>query len=332
MGLTRRTSNDIYSPHLSIWLIYCSMTTALPPLAALRAFEAAARLESFSRAADEIYVTHGAVSHQVRALEAFVGAPLFTREGRGVVLTGDGRALAAEIRAALAQIGAAAQTIRRRAQSNRLTISVLPSFGSRWLMPRIGRFMSAHPGWEINIDSSSALADFARDGIDVAVRFGRGPWPGLHCEWLMDDEYILVASPTLNRGRLPKRPDQLGQYPLLRADAEPWKAWCAALGIELKNPDTGVGYQDMGVMLQAAVEGQGMMLTRRAIATTELEKGTLVQIFDIAVAAESAYWIVWSEALPAADRVLAFRDWMMLETAASREKPGKRRKAGAVSK
>ncbi len=302
------------------------MATPLPPLAALRAFEAAARLESFSRAADEIYVTHGAVSHQVRALEAFVGAPLFMREGRGVVLTGDGRALAAEIRAALAQIGAAAQAIRRRAQANRLTISVLPSFGSRWLMPRIGRFMSAHPGWEINIDSSSALADFARDGIDVAVRFGRGPWPGLHCEWLMDDEYILVASPKLNRGRLPKRHDQLGQYPLMRADAGPWKAWCAAAGIELKNPETGVDYQDMGVMLQAAIEGQGMMLTRRAIATTELEKGTLVQIFDIAVPSKSAYWIVWSEAMPASDRVIAFRDWMMIETATSREKPGKRRK------
>jgi len=119
------------------------MPVRFPPLAALRAFEAAARLESFSRAADEIHVTHGAVSHQVRALEDFIGVPLFMREGRGVVLTGDGRTLAAEIRAGLAQIGAAAEAIRRRARSNRLTISVLPSFGSRWLMPRIGRFMSA---------------------------------------------------------------------------------------------------------------------------------------------------------------------------------------------
>ncbi|MGI9026299.1 MAG: transcriptional regulator GcvA [Burkholderiaceae bacterium] len=304
----------------------------LPPLAALRAFEAAARLESFSRAADEIHVTHGAVSHQVRALEAFVGVPLFTREGRGVVLTGDGRVLATEIRAALAQIGAAAQAIRRRAQSNRLTISVLPSFGSRWLMPRIASFMAAHPGWEINIDSSATLADFARDGIDVAVRFGRGPWPGLHSEWLMDDEYILVASPKLNRGRLPKRLDELARYPLLRADIEPWRAWCAAAGVDLKPPDTGVDYQDMGVMLQSAIEGQGIMLTRRAIATAELQKGTLVQIFDIAVPADWAYWIVWSEAMPASDRVLAFRDWMLVETAASRDKARKRRKPGARPK
>ena len=301
------------------------MATRLPPLAALRAFEAAARLESFSRAADEIHVTHGAVSHQVRALETFVGVPLFAREGRGVALTGDGRTLAVEIRAALAQIGAAAEAIRRHAQSNRLTISVLPSFGSRWLMPRIGGFMAAHPGWEINIDSSAALADFARDGIDVAVRFGRGPWPRLHAEWLMNDEYILVASPKLNRGRLLRRPDQLANYPLLRADAEPWQAWCAAAGVDLKRPDTGVDYQDMGVMLQGAIEGQGIMLTRHAIAAAELDKGTLVQLFDVAVPSELAYWIVWPDAMPASDRVLAFRDWMLAETSAAREKPRARR-------
>ena len=303
------------------------MTTRLPPLAALRAFEAAARLESFSRAADEIHVTHGAVSHQVRALEAFVGVPLFAREGRGVVLTGDGRSLATEIRAALAQIGAAADAIRRRGQSNRLTVSVLPSFDSRWLMPRIGRFMAAHPDWEINIDSSAALADFARDGIDVAVRFGRGTWPGLDVEWLMDDEYILVVSPTLNGGRLPSRPNQLARYPLLRADVEPWQAWCAAAGVDLKHPNVGVDYQDMGVMLQGAVEGQGIMLTRHAIAASEIEKGTLVQLFDVAVPAESAYWIVWPEAMLASDRVLAFRDWMRAETAATREKPRARHTA-----
>ncbi len=199
-------------------------------------------------------------------------------------------------------------------------------------MPRIASFMAAHPGWEINIDSSATLADFARDSIDVAVRFGPGPWPGLHSEWLMDDEYILVASPKLNRGRLPKRLDELARYPLLRADIEPWRAWCAAAGVDLKPPDTGVDYQDMGVMLQSAIEAQGIMLTRRAIATAELQKGTLVQISDIAVPAEWAYWIVWSEAMPASDRVLAFRDWMMVETAASRDKPRKRRKSGVASK
>lgn len=297
------------------------MTNRLPPITALRAFEAAARLENFSRAADEIHVTHGAVSHQVRALEAFVGAPLFTRQGRGVVLTGDGRALAAAIRTGLAQIAEAAQGIRRRAVSHRLSISVLPSFGSRWLMPRIGRFMAAHPDWSVNIDSSPALTDFARDDIDIGVRFGRGPWRGLHCERLMDDTYIMVASPSLHGGRLPKRPADLADYPLLRADRGPWDAWCAAAGVDLALPDRGVGYEDMGVMLQSAIDGLGVMLTRHAIAATELERGTLRQLFAIAAPSEAAYWLVWPEDRPPSDRLLAFRDWIHAEAAVPVARP-----------
>ena len=303
------------------------MPNTLPPLSALRAFEAASRLENFSRAADEIHVTHGAVSHQIKALEAYVGAPLFHRQGRGVTLTGDGIAFAAVIRDALARIGEAAQAIRRKQQLNRLTISVLPSFGARWLMPRIVKFMALHPHWEINIDSSPALADFARDGIDVAVRFGHGSWPGLHGEWLMDDEYILVASPALRGGRLPKHPGRLADYPMLRADPEPWRDWCAAAGIDLPLPTAGVDYQDMGVMLQSAVDAHGIMLTRRAVALSELEKGTLVQLFDTAVPAEAAYWIVWPEQPPASDRVIAFRDWIVAETAVAKTPPNTRRRS-----
>ncbi len=297
------------------------MTSRLPPITALRAFEAAARLENFSRAADEIHVTHGAVSHQVRALETFVGAPLFTRQGRGVVPTGDGRALAAAIRAGLAQIAEAAQSIRRRASSNRLAISVLPSFGSRWLMPRIGGFMAEHPDWSVNIDSSPDLVDFARDDVDIAVRFGRGPWHGLHGERLMEDTYVMVASPSLNRGRLPKRPADLVDYPLLRADREPWDAWCAAAGVDLELPDRGVGYEDMGVMLQSAIDGLGVMLTRRAIAATAIEMGTLRQLFDVAAPSASAYWLVWPEDRVPSDRLLAFRDWIHAEAARSVERP-----------
>lgn len=294
------------------------MSNPLPPLAALRAFEAAARLENFSRAADEIHVTHGAVSHQVRALEEFVGVRLFTRQGRGVVLTPDGRTLAIAIRAALAQIGEAARAIRRRTQSNRLSISVLPSFGSRWLMPRIVGFMAAHPGWTINIDSNPALTDFARDETDVAIRFGRGGWRGLSAELLMEDEYILVASPTLARGRLPKHPSKLSDYPLLRADPDAWTAWCQAAGIDLDVPTTGVDYEDMGVMLQSAIDGHGIMLTRRAIAAIELERGTLVELFGIAAPSAAAYWLVWPEDRPVSDRLAAFRDWIVAEATACR--------------
>jgi LysR family transcriptional regulator, glycine cleavage system transcriptional activator len=171
------------------------MTQRLPPLSSLRAFEAAARLESFSLAADEIHVTHGAVSHQVKALEEFLDVTLFRRESRRVALTDDGRYFAERVRSALNQISDAAGSLKRRAQPNRLTISVLPSFASRWLMPRIGRFMALHPGLEVQVEATASLANFARDGVDVAIRFGRGPWPSVHAEWFMDDAYLMVCSP-----------------------------------------------------------------------------------------------------------------------------------------
>ncbi len=294
------------------------MPVRLPPLAALRAFEAAARLENFSRAADEIFVTHGAVSHQVRALEDHVGVPLFTRRGRGVALTADGRVLAEAIRAGLAQIADAAETLRRRAHSNRLSITTLPSFGSRWLMPRMVGFMSAHPDWSINIDSTPAIVDFARDGFDVAVRFGTGPWPGMHCEPLMGDEYILVASPSLNRGRLPKKPSALVDHPLLRSEPGPWHAWCRAAGVSLKVPERGVDYEDLGVMLQSAIDGHGILLARRTIAEAELAKGTLVALFGIATPSPESYWIVWPEEPAPSPRTLAFRDWLLAEAAGDR--------------
>jgi LysR family glycine cleavage system transcriptional activator len=289
------------------------MPSSLPPLAALRAFEAAARLESFSRAGDEIHVTHGAVSHQVRALEDFVGAPLFVRQGRGVVPTADGRALASAVRAALAQISDAAQAIRRRHRADRLTISVMPSFGSRWLMPRVVGFMAAHPDWEVNIESTATLVDFAREDVDVAIRFGSGRWPGLHAEPLLEDEYLLVASPSLVKSRPPKTPHDLARFPMLRADPEPWAMWCAAAGVDLPRPDKGVDFQDMGVMLQTAIDGHGVMLARRSIATAELEKKTLVQLLGITCPAEGAYWVVWRADRVPSERVFAFRDWIVAE-------------------
>jgi LysR family glycine cleavage system transcriptional activator len=191
-------------------------------------------------------------------------------------------------------------------------------------MPRIVDFMAAHPDWSVNIDSTPALTDFARDDVDVAIRFGRGPWPGLHCELLMDDDYILVASPKFNRGRLPKDPSKLAEFALLRADPEPWSAWCAAAGVDVKLPEKGVGYEDMGVMLQSAIDGYGLMLTRRAIAEIEIAKGALVQVFDISTPSLESYWIIWPLDRPPSDRVLAFREWLHTQAAAPRRK----RKAG----
>src|SRR5438067_7833936 len=183
------------------------MVAKLPPLSALRAFEAAARLGSFSRAAEEISVTHSAVSHQVRALERALGTHLFHRNGRRVALTAAGRHFAERVGAALRDIGEAAQFVRRGSRdSNALTITTLPSFAARWLLPRLGRFMEQHPQIAVTVHTSLNLVDLERDEVDLAIRFGGGRWPGLEAQKFMEDEWFPVASPRFNDGRLPRRP------------------------------------------------------------------------------------------------------------------------------
>lgn len=287
------------------------MEPRLPPLHALRAFEAAARLESFSRAADELHVTHGAVSHQVRALEEFLGAALFARNGRRVALTADGRAFADRVRAALREIGEAANSFRRPERANRLTVSLLPSFAARWLMPRIGRFMAKHPEISVNVHASLALVDFERDEVDLAIRFGRGEWPRVQAEKFMDDEYFPVASPRFNRGRLPARPSGLAQFRLMTSDDEPWAPWFKAAGVKLAEP-SGPIFSDSSMVVQAAVDGRGIALARRSIAEGDLAAGNLVRLFDVAIPASGSYYLVRPEGPPSA-KVAAFRAWMLEE-------------------
>ena len=293
----------------------------LPPVTTLRAFEAAARHESFAHAADELHVTPGAVSHQIRALESFVGVPLFQLVGRGVVLTADGRFFAERVRTALEMIADAAARIARRRGPIRLTISVTPSLGSRWLMPRIGRFIGRHPGWEVNVETTPALANFAADGVDVAIRYGRGPWPGLHQELLMNDEYIMVASPLYNGGRLPAAPSELGEHILLRTTREEWALWMQVCGIQLPRPEAGVDFTDSGLMLQGALDGEGILLTRRRLAEDSLSSGALVQVFPLSAPCPESYHIVWPEQGDPPVTVRAFRDWLVSEVAADDRGP-----------
>src|SRR6476659_7219784 len=193
------------------------MAHRLPPLSALRPFEAAARLESFSRAAEELHLTHGAISRQVRALEEHVGTELFTRHGKRVTLTAPGRAFAERVRAALHEIQVASEAVGSRRRDNRLTVSVLPSFASRWLMPRLIRFMEAHPDIEVSVMATTALANFTTDEVDIGIRFGRGPYPPLVCEPFLDDEWFPVASPKV---KAPRHPRELLHMRLIREDRD----------------------------------------------------------------------------------------------------------------
>jgi LysR family glycine cleavage system transcriptional activator len=286
------------------------MARRLPPLSALRPFEAAARLESFSRAADELHITHGAVSHQVRALEEHLGAPLFARHGKRVSVTAGGREFAARVRSALDEIATAAEAVRPARRDHRLTVSVLPSFASRWLMPRLIGFMEAHPKIEVNVSASVGLADFARDEIDIAIRFGVGPWAGLVCEKFLEDEYFPVASPKMNRGKLPRTPRDLLGVRLMLEDRDYWERWFEIAGVPLIHPLEGPLFNDSTYSLQAAARGEGVALARRSIIGEDLERGALKRLFNIAVPCRESYWFVSPKDRAGAASVKAFREWV----------------------
>ncbi len=256
----------------------------LPSLGALRMFEAAARYERFSRAATELFVTHGAVSHQMRTLEAELGVPLFERRGKRVTLTHAGRTYADRVRDALDQIAHATHQLRAGNRDNRLTISTMPSFAARWLTPHIGTFIERHPELEVELFSSPALVDFAREEVDVALRMGSGNYPGLYVENLLDDVFFPICCPSFNGGWLPRTPAEMAGMTLLRSEGEQWKPWFDAAGVEgFPEPRAGLMFQDSSLLLQAAAAGQGIALIRPTQAFNDLMAGRVVRLFDVTI-------------------------------------------------
>lgn len=287
----------------------------LPPLAALRVFEAAARLGSISAAADELSVTHSAVSQQIKSLEESFGVRLFGRAGRRVVLTAAGRELALGANEALCALARTANLVRRRANPHRLTVTTLPSFATRWLSPRMGSFLRLEPRVEISLIAASAVLDFDRDGIDVALRFGLGDWPGMRAERLLDDEMLVVANPAYLGGPLPRQPADLAGCTLLRSDGEFWAPWFARVGLDWPEPDTGLFVNDSSLVLQWVEAGRGVALTRRSLADEALRRGTLVQLFDATLPMERGYWFVTPEGVEPTPLLSRFRDWLFVEAA-----------------
>ncbi len=283
----------------------------LPALTALRAFAAAARHESFSRAAVELFVTHGAVSHQVRALEEELGVALFERHGKRVALTNAGRKYAERIEDALARLADATHAVRASNRDNRLTISTMPSFAARWLTLHIGEFIERHPELELELLSSNALADFAREEVDVAIRMGGGNYPGLYSEKLLDDVFFPACSPAFRGGRLPAKPADLRGLTLLRSDEEPWRPWFLAAGLDWPEPRGGAMYEDSSLLLLAAAQGQGVALVRSSLAYNDLASGKLVRLFDIAVPCPWEYYFVCPPALLETPKMQAFRAWLL---------------------
>ncbi|CAN5695828.1 transcriptional regulator GcvA [soil metagenome] len=287
----------------------------LPNLAALRAFEAAARHQNFSRAAEEIHVTHGAISHQVRALEEELGCALFTRNGKRLAITPDGQQFAEVIRKALYDIASAAEALSRRQLQQRLAITMLPSFAARWLSPRLGRFIEQYPDLEVSLQSSNHLSDFVKEGIDIGIRFGAGKYAGLQSEHILDDVYYPVVSPHFNGGNLPGTPQELAQSHLLRCHGEPWVDWFALAGLNQPEPSGGVIFQDSSMLVRAALDGQGIALGRHTIVQNDLASGQLLRLFAIDLPCPSSYYLVYPARALEKPQVRAFREWLLQEIA-----------------
>ena len=288
-------------------------TFRLPPMQALRAFEAAAREKSLSRAADALNVTHGAISHQIKALEDDLGVALVERAGRGIRLTDDGERFATRVRAAFAELSSGVQDIAHRANPRRLRVSCTPSFGARWLLPRIGRFVAANPDIDLDIGATNTLVDFNRDDVDVALRQGFGHWPGVTAEHLTDDAFFPVCSPQIANGHPPRRPEDLANYTLLRADDEYWKPWFEAVGLDWPEPERGTIFNDSSHLLQAAADGQGVALARRTLIGKDLRNGVLLRPFDVEVPAPRRFYLVYPPRMKGSPKLDAFRRWLVDE-------------------
>lgn len=291
------------------------MARRLPNFSALRAFEAAARHENFSRAAEELHLTHGAISHQVRGLEEELGRPLFVRHGRQVKITSDGLKFAQFLGKAFADIAAATDAMRAASISKRLTITSIPSFAARWLAPRLGKFIELHPDIEVVLQSSGVLQDLAREGIDVGIRFGRGNYPGMVVLRLMGDVYYPVVSPHYRGGQLPATPEDLARHTLLRS-VELWTPWLRAAAVDLPEPSGGLLFEDLSMLVRSAADGNGVALVRHVVAMQEINSGQLLRLFDIATPSPDEYYFVTPPGAVSKPQVQAFRDWLLEEIAA----------------
>jgi len=286
------------------------MSDRLPPLAALRIFEAAARHENFSRAGAELAITHGAISHQIKALERELGVALFHRRSRGVTLTEPGRELAATMHDALDRIARGVAELRARPH-RALTVSVLPAFATHWLIPRLADFNSEHPDIDVNLRAGQALANLAAENVDLAVRYGGGKWPGLVAVQLAQEDVFPVCSSRFNDGHLPKTLTQLAKSRLLHTPLQPWDQWFEALGVTAPPPQRGMTFTETDILLRAAIAGLGIALSRRLLAQSELDAGRLVRPVPHAVRADRSYYIVYPDHIDPSPRLLLFRDWLL---------------------
>jgi LysR family glycine cleavage system transcriptional activator len=313
-------------------------TNRLPPLNALRAFEAAARHLSFKNAARELHVTPGAVSHQVKLLEEHLGVALFRRLTRALELTAEAHVLLPKVQEGLGALAQAVERVRTGSGEGALTVIAPPNFAARWLIPRLGSFTGAHPNLELHLASRPAMIDGRADGAPLPpadardssplamVRFGDGRYPGARVDEVFSAAYVPVCSPKLLGGEHPLyTPYDLRFHTLLHDDtvleegARPsWGDWLQSVGVDGIDAARGPHFSDASLSLEAALEGMGVALAMKPLVHGDVEEGRLVMPFDIAAPASYSYYLVTPEGDQAGGAVAAFRDWILEESAAER--------------
>jgi LysR family glycine cleavage system transcriptional activator len=293
------------------------MRPRLPPLNLLKTFEAAARHESFTRAAEELCVTQGAVSQQVKGLEAELGIKLFNRERQRLIITEAGRDYLVVVRDALDWIAIGTERILQRQNAGVLTVSTSPDFAAKWLVHRLGHFVEEHPGIDLRISATLHHVDFAREEVDMAVRHGDGNWPGLDAVQLSAEQLFAVCSPRLLAGRRRAgKPGDILKYPLIHLDSRTdWTKWISAAGVENAAVTHGPVLNRASMVIDAAINGQGIALARTTLAAWDLINGRLVRPFSDSLPLSKTYWIICPKATANLPKIVTFRNWLQAEAA-----------------
>jgi LysR family glycine cleavage system transcriptional activator len=297
----------------------------LPPLNALRAFVAAAKHLSFSKAAAELHVTPAAVSQQVKQLEDHLGCALFKRTSRNLLLTDEGQACLPGLAEGFDKLGEALGQIQLVGSSGVLAVSVAPSFAAKWLVPRLDGFQAAHPEIDVRVSASNQVVDFAAEDFDCAIRYGSGNYPDLFVRKLLTETVVPVCSPALLKGpNALTTPAALRHHTLLHDDSpdqDPscpdWRMWLKAAGVDGIEATRGLRFNQSSLVLEGAISGRGVALAKGRLAFADLAEGKLVKPFDVSQPVDFAYWFVCPPPRSALQKVTVFRDWLCAEAAAA---------------
>ena len=292
----------------------------LPPLNALRAFEVAARHLSFAKASEELNVTPAAVSQQIKKLEEHLQVQLFGRKNRGLTLSEDAMLILPGIKDGFDKMTSSVQSLQRRKEHGFITVSATPSFASKWLVPRLDRWVAEHPETDVRISASLDLVDFEKTGIDLAIRFGAGTYAGLTSTFLMKESFVVVCSPILVRGdNALEIPADLKNHTLLHVlgpnpqYGEDWRNWLQAAGVGDIDSERGLYFDDTAAGVASAIGGQGVLLARRAIIEEDVLRGLLVMPFDLDIPVEFSWYLVSPKTGQQSPSVNAFKQWLLTE-------------------